>query len=210
MRRTALAVVVPLALVTLVALIWLWPSEGIVVPEGSSSAAEVYGEVTGIDREACPEEVPDDVNGCGTARVLLDGGDEVETLLPNGAGAPEIDEGDDVVLIETGDTSGTEGAGAEATYSVVDHQRGSQLWVLAAAFALAVIAFGRWRGLAALAGLGVTYALLVLFVVPAILAGEPPLLVAIVGSAAIVLTVLYLTHGSRCRPPWPCSAPWPA
>ncbi len=195
MRRTALAVVVPLALGTLVALIWLWPSEGIVVPEGSSSAAEVYGEVTGIDREACPEEVPDDVNGCGTARVLLDGGDEVETLLPNGAGAPEIDEGDDVVLIETGDTSGTEGAGAEATYSVVDHQRGSQLWVLAAAFALAVIAFGRWRGLAALAGLGVTYALLVLFVVPAILAGEPPLLVAIVGSAAIVLTVLYLTHG---------------
>lgn len=30
---------------------------------------------------------------------------------------------------------------------------------------------------------------------PAILAGEPPLLVAIVGSAAIMLTVLYLTHG---------------
>ena len=31
--------------------------------------------------------------------------------------------------------------------------------------------------------------------VPAILAGSPPLLVAIVGSAAIMLTVLYLTHG---------------
>ena len=30
---------------------------------------------------------------------------------------------------------------------------------------------------------------------PAILAGEPPLLVAIVGSAAIMLAVLYLTHG---------------
>ncbi|MCW2814231.1 MAG: YibE/F family protein [Nocardioides sp.] len=192
MRRTALAVIVPIALVTLVALIWLWPSEGIVVPEGSSSAAELRGEVTGIDREACPEEAPDDVNGCGTAQVTLDDGDEVETLLPNGAGAPEIDEGDDVVLIETGST---DESGGEATYSVVDHQRGSQLWVLAVAFALAVIAFGRWRGLAALAGLGVTYALLVLFVVPAILAGEPPLLVAIVGSAAIVLIVLYLTHG---------------
>lgn len=66
---------------------------------------------------------------------------------------------------------------------------------LAAAFALAVIAFGRWRGVAALGGLGVTFAVLVLFVVPAILAGEPPTLVAIVGSSAIMLTVLYLTHG---------------
>ena len=33
------------------------------------------------------------------------------------------------------------------------------------------------------------------FIVPAILAGEPPLLVAIVGAAAIMLVVLYLTHG---------------
>lgn len=190
MRRTALAVVVPIALVTLVALVWLWPSQSLVVPEGSSSAAELRGEVTGIDREDCPEGALGDVNGCGTARVTIDEGDaagsEVEAPLPNGEGVPELDVGDDVVLIEVGD--GT-------TYSIVDHQRGSQLWVLAVAFALAVIAFGRWRGLAALAGLGVTYAVLVLFVVPAILGGEPPLLVAIVGSAAIVLSVLYLTHG---------------
>jgi len=80
-------------------------------------------------------------------------------------------------------------------YSIVDHQRATELWVLAAAFVLALIAFGRWRGFSALVGLAVTFALLLLFVVPAILAGESPLLVAIVGSAAIVLTVLYLTHG---------------
>ena len=49
--------------------------------------------------------------------------------------------------------------------------------------------------MSALAGLGVTFLLLLYFVVPAILAGSPPLLVAIVGSAAIMLTVLYLTHG---------------
>lgn len=79
-------------------------------------------------------------------------------------------------------------------YGIVDHQRGPQLWVLAAAFALVVVAFGRWCGVTAIAGLGATFALLLFFVVPAILAGEPPLLVAIVGSAAIVLTVLNLTH----------------
>src|SRR5439155_24336911 len=46
-----------------------------------------------------------------------------------------------------------------------------------------------------LAGLAVTFAVLLLFIVPAILAGEPPLLVAIAGAAAIMLAVLYLTHG---------------
>lgn len=96
--------------------------------------------------------------------------------------------GDDVVLIETDTPDGT-------VYAIVDHQRSRELWILAGAFALAVIAFGRWRGVAALGGLAVTFALLVFFVVPAILAGEPPLLVAIVGSSAIMLTVLYLTHG---------------
>jgi uncharacterized membrane protein len=69
------------------------------------------------------------------------------------------------------------------------------LWLLGAAFALAVIAFGRWRGLSALAGLAVTFAVLLFFIVPAILDGRSPTLVAVVGSAAIMLTVLYLTHG---------------
>lgn len=37
------------------------------------------------------------------------------------------------------------------------------------------------------------------FVVPAVLAGESPLLVAIVGSAAIMLVALYLSHGLSSR-----------
>jgi len=60
---------------------------------------------------------------------------------------------------------------------------------------VAVIAFGRWRGLGALAGLALTFAVLLFFIVPAILDGRSPVLVAIVGAAAIMLTVLYLTHG---------------
>jgi uncharacterized membrane protein len=81
------------------------------------------------------------------------------------------------------------------TYQIADHRRGTQLWVLLAVFVLAVVAFGRLRGLAALAGLAVTFAILLLFIVPAILGGGPPVMVAIVGSAAIMLSVLYLTHG---------------
>lgn len=192
MRRLALAVIVPIAVVTLAAMIWLWPVGGIAAPDQPGAAEEVTGQVTAVQREDCPELLPDDVNGCGTATVRVtegaDQGQDIEVPLPNGTGAPKVAEGDEMVLIQTVDPDGE-------AYSIVDHQRSTGLWVLAAAFVLALFAFGRWRGLAALAGLGVTFALLLLFIVPAILAGEPPLLVAIVGSSAIMLTVLYLTHG---------------
>ena len=192
LRRVTVAVIAPIAVVTLVAMIWLWPSEGVTVPEQTGSADQFSGEVTAIDQQQCPEKLPDDVNGCGTAQVRVtsgvDEGQEVSTPLPNGPGAPEIAEGDEVVLIQTTSPDGE-------VYAIVDHQRASELWILVAAFVLALVVFGRWRGVTALAGLAVTFALLLFFVVPAILAGEPPLLVALVGAAAITLTVLYLTHG---------------
>ena len=190
MRRFAAVVITPIALVTLVALLWMWPSDGIEPPE-PTGAEQLDGRVTALEREPCAERLPDDVNGCGSAWVELEGdasGEEIEVALPNGPGAPEIAEGDDVVLIMGDSPDGV-------VYAIVDHQRGSQLWLLAAAFALALVAFGRWRGVTALVGLAVTFLLLVFFVVPAILAGQAPLLVAIVGSTAIMLTVLYLTHG---------------
>ncbi|WP_052112183.1 YibE/F family protein [Knoellia subterranea] len=172
------------------------------VPD-SGRSEQFVGVVESITKQECPpnaetgsssDPLPGTmvVNGCGTAEVkLTDGPDRGLTQvvdLPNGPGAPALDVGDDVVLASTEMDDGT-------SYDVIDHQRSSELWLLAAAFALAVIAFGRWRGLSALFGLAVTFALLLLFVVPAILAGQSPLLVAIVGSSAIMLTVLYLTHG---------------
>lgn len=189
--RAAWWVIVPIALLTLGAMAWLWPS-GDAAAGQQTSAQQYDGTITAVEREQCPEQLPDEVNGCGSAQVRLADGTgserDVEAPLPNGAGAPEVAEGDDVVLIRTTSPDGQ-------VYSIVDHQRGTRLWALAAAFVLALVAFGRWRGLTALAGLAVTFALLLFFVVPAILAGEPPLLVAIVGSCAIMLTVLYLTHG---------------
>jgi uncharacterized membrane protein len=187
MRRYAVVVIAPIAVATLAALVWMWP-QGVEATE-PAGAEQVNGRVTAVEREACAERLPDEVNGCGSAQVALDGvAAEIEVPLPNGPGAPEIDEGDAVVLIAGDSPDGV-------IYAIVDHQRGSQLWLLAVAFALALIAFGRWRGVTALVGLAVTFLLLVFFVVPAILGGQPPLLVAIVGSAATMLTVLYLTHG---------------
>ncbi|HEY0699210.1 MAG TPA: YibE/F family protein [Micromonospora sp.] len=198
-RRLTLALLVPAAVLTVIGMLLLWPKGGTQAPADGPTTAQ--GEVMAVRSEPCPE-TPDDpavppgtpALVCGTVTVKLTAGpgagQEVETDIPSGPGAVEVSAGDRVTLYHfAGDD------GADATYSIVDHQRSTELWMLGAAFALAVIAFGRWRGLTALAGLGVTFAVLLLFVVPAILEGRSPLLVAVVGSAAIMLTVLYLTHG---------------
>jgi uncharacterized membrane protein len=82
-----------------------------------------------------------------------------------------------------------------AEFNVIDHQRGRPLVLMLAVCALVIVAFGRLRGFTALIGLVVSFAALLWFVIPAILDGSSPLLVAIVGSAAIMFAVLYLTHG---------------
>jgi uncharacterized membrane protein len=80
-------------------------------------------------------------------------------------------------------------------YAVTDQQRSTpMIWMLALA-AAAILAFGRWRGVSSLAGLAVSFGLLLYFVIPAILHGSSPLLVAVVGSSAIMFAALYLTHG---------------
>jgi len=58
-----------------------------------------------------------------------------------------------------------------------------------------VLAFGRWQGLRALAGLAITLAVVVMFVVPAVLDGRDPILVALSASVVIMVVTLYLTHG---------------
>jgi uncharacterized membrane protein len=62
-------------------------------------------------------------------------------------------------------------------------------------FAACVVALGGLRGLAALAGLAVSFVILLTFILPAILEGSDPLLVAIGGSSAIAFLALYLAHG---------------
>lgn len=207
-RRTVLAtlgVIVPLAVATLVALIWMWPASPEPAPQPSGGLQRLTGTIAHITLKPCPtpppedgaaadEQPPPDPETCGDAKVQLTSGPHtgrhVVTGLPSGPGAQKFADGDDVLLIyaeeETLDAP---------PYRISDHDRTSPLWLAGAAFALAVIAFGRWRGLTALVGLAITFVLLLMFVIPAILAGQPPLLVAIVGAAGIMLSVLYLTHG---------------
>jgi hypothetical protein len=161
-------------------MVLLWPH-----PSRSAEAAppdRVNGEVTAVQPIDCakdPEaQVPtgeESPSGaatiCGTVAVRLTSGPEagkdITTDIPAGPGAITVAHGDDIELLYLPDSPDGQ------LYSIYDHQRSTQLWVLAAAFALAVIAFGRWRGLTALFGLGVTFAVLLWFIVPGRAAGTP-------------------------------------
>ncbi len=119
----------------------------------------------------------------------------VEAPVPDGPGAPTVAVGDKVVLLVVTDPADP----TANQYNIVDHQRGSTLIMVTLAFALGIIAFGRWRGLAELAGLAVSFTVLLTFIVPAIMVGRSPLLVAVVGGAAIMFALLYLTDGVSVR-----------
>lgn len=80
-------------------------------------------------------------------------------------------------------------------YQFADFQRrGTLLW-LAILFAVVVVGFGGWRGAASLIGLAASVVVLLMFVLPAILDGRSPVLVAVVGASAIAFLALYTAHG---------------
>jgi uncharacterized membrane protein len=70
---------------------------------------------------------------------------------------------------------------------------------LAVIFALLVIVFGRLRGALSLVGLGISLALVLVFIVPAILDGQDPVWVAIFGAMAVMIATITLAHGLNAK-----------
>ncbi|MFG1923436.1 YibE/F family protein [Cryptosporangium sp. NPDC048952] len=204
-RKAVIAILVPAVIATIVGLIWLWPGQIHYSSSTGDSGQQqrAAGTVTEVTEQSCPDTEEAEAAGltgpCGTAAVkLTDGADKGQTVtieLPQGPGAPVVHADDDVVLVVL---SGGQGDDA-ARYTIVDKQRSGSLWLLVALAAAVVIGFGRLRGLAAIGGLIVSFAVLLLFVLPGVLGGSPPLLVAVVGSSTIMFAVLYLTHGVSVR-----------
>jgi len=187
-RRILTWCVVPLLLATIIGLAVLWPTGD--TPVGSE---------------------PDPVSGPGfTTATVTEITGEVGTEV-----LAELDDGTDRVVpvqvppeimaagVETGDTLRiffTTGAmGSGSPYVFVDFVRDAPMLILAALYTLIVLAVARVRGLMAIVGLLASMAVVIVFLVPALMAGAPPLLVTLVGASAMMFFAVYLAHGISIR-----------
>ncbi|MEV0288612.1 MULTISPECIES: YibE/F family protein [unclassified Kribbella] len=186
-RIVVAAVLVPLIAAAVIAMIVMWPGAGVKVASYQTETAR--GEVVSI--KACAAEK----DQCDEATVKLTSGADKGQMVPvqipkAGQAALSIEVGQSVMLGIQSDAKTIAGR-----YVYVDHDRTKPLLLLAALFAVAVVALSRWRGFAALIALAVTAVMLTQFILPAILRGSNPLLVAVVGGAVIMTIAVYLTHG---------------
>jgi uncharacterized membrane protein len=134
---------------------------------------------------------------CIQSVVAIDSGPNsgARTLLEfsGGPGQPTLAAGDQIRIFRQVDQQGV------TSYGFYDYERGWPLTILAVIFAVVIVAVARWRGLRALAGIVIAFAVLVVFMLPALRDGAPAVPVALVASSAILFGVIYLAHGISLR-----------
>lgn len=191
-RVLTIVVVIAGALAVLGAIAF-WP-RGDAPDLGAQPNSYVDATVTSIDADTCldPEIVaPGD---CQIVTAALtsgpDAGDTIDfEVRATQFEVPELAVDDRVVLLDVATSP------AQYRYSFADFQRSTPLLWLVAAFVLVVVAFGRWQGVRALVGLAASGAVLVAFLVPALLRDEPAVPVALAATVLIGFIALYLAHG---------------
>ncbi|MFC9957348.1 YibE/F family protein [Streptomyces nigra] len=217
LRKVIAAVLIPFAAAVVVGLAVLWP--------GGAPAHERTG--VGFDRQtqqatvtkvvelSCKEvgaggvpptgdtstpsgssAVREESGTCKKATIRVDTGKDkgrtfTEVVQPDQS--RQLSEGQEVVVAYE------PSAPKDLQYAVTDVNRRVPLSVLAGIFAVAVVLVGRLRGVMALVSLAISFLLLNFFILPAILQGSNPLVVAVVGASAIMLIALYLCHGPSAR-----------
>ncbi|CAM5239959.1 membrane protein [Streptomyces avidinii] len=217
LRKVIAAVLIPFAAAVFVGMAVLWPGGA---PDHERSGVGFdrqtqQGVVTSLEQVDCKSvnaaQVPttaapstpsgrqaqaEQTGECKKATVEVTSGPDkgrtfVEIVQP---GAPrQLEDGQEVVVAYAPD------APRDLQYSVIDVNRKLPMALLAGIFAVAVVVVGRMRGLFALIALVVSFGVLTLFILPAILQGSNPLVVAVIGASAIMLIALYMCHGLTAR-----------
>ncbi|MBU4214394.1 MAG: YibE/F family protein [Actinobacteria bacterium] len=186
-RGVFLAVLLPALAATVLGGWLLWPHAGLpTIP--SRAQGETYGvaTVTGVDR-TLPATSQD-----AQLTATLDGSSITVYSPPEYVSS--IHPGDRIQIVHV-----AQAAPGMTPYMFVDFHRGPPLALLAALFVVLVVAVARWRGFAALLGLGFSLLVIASFTLPALVRGESGAWVGLVSAAAIMFVVLYLAHGFSLR-----------
>lgn len=199
MPRILGGLVITLALVTAITIGATWPDrlEGRDAP--GAQLATVGAEVTKVEREECSVPSKEDCTRA-TFRVL-DGNREGETgslLVGDQTADVRVSVGDRIRVVESpaGQLDGVDLEGVQLEqWSFSDYDRRMPLLWLGVAFVLVVLVMGRWRGLRALIGLGLSALVVVTYLVPGLLDGENAILIACAGALAVMFLTIPLAHG---------------
>ena len=210
------AVLIPLTLLTLAAMAFLWPSgskEGITLASPYAAAPGVTFDTGKIQRVVVGSCSDASANGDATAQPPAEGsqctfaytepdkgGNPVKVVInPDVAKSHGVKPGDNIRYLNLSKAQGMSANQGTPAYVFVDFVRTLPIIFLAVLYAVVVIAVARWRGLRALIGLVGAYVVLVSFMLPGLVEGKPPLLLALVGSTVIMIGVLYFAHGFSAR-----------
>jgi uncharacterized membrane protein len=189
LRRNLWIAVIVCGVLTVVGLVVLWPSGD--DPAGRDLGLEVdpiAAQVIAVDDVPCSHDV---LLLCRLVSFELTSGDDEGELgtIELGLDA-RFSEGDGIYVESFEQIDGTR------AYSFYEFQRGTPLLLLLLLFCAAVLTLGRWRGLGALAGLGVSLIVIVFFLLPSLLDGNNAVAVALVSASVIAFVALFLAHGA--------------
>lgn len=226
-NRILAAVLIPLTLLTLAGMAMLWPSgskEGISLANPYSAAPGVTfdtGSIQSVVIENCMQGVAQQGQGqpgsdeqnqnqqgqsqqgsdCTFAFTEPDkGGSPVKVVInPDVAKSHGVKPGDQIRYLNLSNAQGASASQGSPAFIFVDFVRTLPIVLLALLYSAVVIAVARWRGLRALIGLVGAYFVLASFMLPGLVEGKPPLLLALVGSTVIMIGVLYFAHGFSAR-----------
>ncbi|MHA7281022.1 YibE/F family protein [Arthrobacter sp. MDT2-2] len=210
-RRATLllsAILVPVGVITLIAMMLLWPTGD----RSSLSVASPYATAEGVSFERgtvrevregdCPSsQATVDAGGTALTCTIADtqpaeGGDVIPVeVTPELAKTDAVEAGDEIRYLDLS----TVMQGGAAPYVFVDFVRAVPIVALAVGYAVVVVAVARWRGLRAIIGLVGALVVLAQFILPGLVEGRPPLLLGLVGSVVIMYGVLYFAHGFSAR-----------
>ncbi len=201
-------ILVPLGILTVIGMIMLWPSgdrSSVTISNPYATADGVsidVGEVERVSLEDCPSSQPTvDAGGealqCQVAyTVPASGGAAIPVeITPELARAGAVEAGDKIRYLNLDGVI----QGGSAPYIFMDFVRTVPMMWLAVLYAVVVVAVARWRGLRAMIGLIGALVVLAQFILPGLVEGKPPLLLALVGSVVIMFGVLYFAHGFSAR-----------
>jgi uncharacterized membrane protein len=197
--RGLFGLVLVLVAATVLGLVLLWPDRSEIPrpKELGPPPRTEKAEVVGVRSTPCGEGAGR--RDCLLVSAALRSGPDVgrEVTFTFAAAQGEFDVGDNIrVYKNRPPPPAAIAAGAEVEpYSFSDFERRPPMIGLAVMFAALVLLTGRWQGLRALGGLAASLAVIIFFIVPAILEGNSPTLVAFVGALAVMLVTLPLAHG---------------